>query len=56
MKLDNSSNVGHVPDPFARILAPMLDGGIITCMEGTVGDWSGVARLYVKTSGFLVKG
>ena len=26
---------------IARILAPMLDGGVITCMEGTV---TGVAR------------
>ena len=39
MKLGDSS--GHVPDPLARILAPMLDGGVITCMEGTV---TGVAR------------
>ena len=39
MKLGDSS--GHVPDPLARILAPMLDGGVIMCMEGTV---TGVAR------------
>ena len=39
VKLGDSS--GHVPDPLARILAPMLDGGVITCMEGTV---TGVAR------------
>ena len=41
MKLDDGSNVGHVPDALARILAPMLDGGVITRMEGTV---TGVAR------------
>ena len=39
VKLGDSS--GHVPDPLARILAPMLDGGVVTCMEGTV---TGVAR------------
>ena len=39
VKLGDSS--GHVPDPLARILAPMLDGGVIMCMEGTV---TGVAR------------
>ena len=41
VKLGDSSNVGHVPDPLARILAPMLDGGVITHMEGTV---TGVTR------------
>lgn len=41
VKLDDGSNVGHVPDALARILAPMLDGGVITRMEGTV---TGVAR------------
>ena len=40
VKLGDSS--GHVPDPLAHILAAgMLDGGLITCMEGTV---TGVAR------------
>ena len=33
------SNVGHVPDPLARTLAPILDGGvIINVCEGN-GDW-----------------
>ena len=41
LKLSDGSNVGHVPDPFARVLAPMLDGGKIERMEGTV---TGVAR------------
>ena len=41
MKLSDGSNVGHVPDPLARVLAPMLDGGEIERMEGTV---TGVAR------------
>ena len=41
VKLSDGSNVGHVPDPLARILAPMLDGGKIERMEGTV---TGVAR------------
>ena len=39
VKLGDSSS--HVPDQLARILAPMLDGGVITCMEGTV---TGVTR------------
>ena len=39
MKLGDSSS--HAPDQLARILAPMLDGGVITCMEGTV---TGVTR------------
>ena len=39
VKLGDSS--GHVPDLLAHILAPMLDGGVITCMGGTV---TGVAR------------
>ena len=29
VKLSDGSNVGHVPDPRARVLAPMLDGGEI---------------------------
>ena len=41
VKLSDGSNVGHVPDPLARVLAPMLDGGEIERMEGTV---TGVAR------------
>ena len=41
VKLSDGSNVGHVPDPFACVLAPMLDGGKIERMEGTV---TGVAR------------
>ena len=41
VKLSDGSNVGHVPDPLARVLAPMLDGGEIERMEGIV---TGVAR------------
>ena len=41
VKLSDGSNVGHVPVPLARVLAPMLDGGEIERMEGTV---TGVAR------------
>jgi len=41
VKLSDGSNVGHVPNPLARVLAPMLDGGEIERMEGTV---TGVAR------------
>ena len=41
MKLSDGSNVGHVPDPLARVLAIMLDGGEIERMEGTV---TGVER------------
>ena len=40
-QLCDGSNVGHVPDPLACVLAPMLDGGMIERMEGTV---TGVAR------------
>ena len=36
VKFSDGSNVGHVPDPLARVLAPMLDGGEIDRMEGTV--------------------
>ena len=36
MELDDSCNIGYVSDPLARILAPILDGGVITHMEGTV--------------------
>ena len=32
VKLSDGSNVGHVPDPLARVLAPMLDGGEIERM------------------------
>ena len=54
VKLSDGSNVGHVPDPFARVLAPMLDGGKIERMEGTV---TGVSQdLHLKASGFLVEG
>ena len=42
VKLGDSS--GHVPDPLACILAPMLDGGVITCMEGTVTSVARSAR------------
>ena len=46
VKLCDGSNVSHAPNPLARVLAPMLDGGVIKCMEGTV---TGVARsCYVK--------
>ena len=41
VKLSDGSNVGHVSDPLARVLAPRLDGGKIKCMEGTL---TGVAR------------
>ena len=41
VKLSAGSNVGHVPDPLARVLAPILDGGEIKRMEGTL---TGVAR------------
>ena len=41
VKLRDGSNVGHVPDPLACVLAPMLDDGEIERMEGTV---TGVAR------------
>ena len=36
VKLCDGSNIGHVPDPLAPVLAPMLDGGMIEHMEGTV--------------------
>ena len=32
----NGSNVGHVPDPLARVLAPMMDHGEIAHMDGTI--------------------
>ena len=32
VRLSNGSNVGHVPDLLARVLAPMLDGGEIERM------------------------
>ena len=41
MKLSDCNNVGHVPDLLACVLAPMLDGGKIEHVEGTV---TGVAR------------
>ena len=47
--LDDSSNVGHVPDPLAHNLAPMLDGGVIAHMEGTM---TGITRS--APEGFLV--
>ena len=41
VKLNDGSNVGHVLDPLARVLAPMLDDGEIERTEGTV---TGVER------------
>ena len=41
MKLSDCSNVGHVPDLLACVLAPMLDGGKVEHVEGTV---TGVAK------------
>ena len=42
VKLSDGSNIGHVSDPLARVLAPMLDGGELKRMvEGT---FTGVAR------------
>ena len=32
------SNVGHVLDLLARVLAPMLDGGKVEHVKGTVTD------------------
>ena len=49
VKLDDSSNVGHVPDLLAHTLAPMLDGGVIAHMEGMV---TGITRS--APEGFLV--
>ena len=40
-KLSDCSNVGHVSDLLACVLAPMLDGGKVEHVEGTV---TGVAR------------
>ena len=51
VKLCDGSNVSHVPDPLACVLAPMLDGGMIERMEGTV---TGVARS--APEGFWVPG
>ena len=35
MKLSDCSNVGHVPDLLACVLAPMLEGGKVEHIEGT---------------------
>ena len=66
MKLSDGSNVGHVPDPLARVLAPILDGGKIERMEGTVIycywwiAWRELLLLsqdlHPKASGFLAEG
>ena len=41
VKLSDGSTVGHVPDPLACVLAPMLDSGEIPHMSGTI---NGVSR------------
>ena len=47
VKFGNSSNVGHVPDPLARILAPMLDGDVITCTEGSLAGHTNFSHVEV---------
>ena len=41
VKLSDGSSVGHVPDPLARVLASMLDGGEIERLKRII---TGVAR------------
>ena len=42
VKLCNGSNVGHVSNPLACVLAPMLDGGMIEPVAAEHDqDWGG---------------